>query len=69
MVALIRLLLALLASSLRSKLSHEAENAALRQQIIVLGRKLRGCLRSSDLTFEPMTRECSSASSLDIGRG
>jgi len=48
MIALIRLLLALLASSLRSKASLEAENAALRQQIIVLRRKLRGRIRLSN---------------------
>jgi hypothetical protein len=45
MIALIRLLLALLASSLRSKVSLEAENAALRRQLIVLRRKLRGRVR------------------------
>jgi len=48
MIALIRLLLALLASSLRSKVSLEAENAALRQQLIVLRRKLRGRIRLSN---------------------
>lgn len=42
MIALVRLLLTLLASSLRSKVSLKAENAPLRQQIIVLRRKLRG---------------------------
>jgi hypothetical protein len=47
MIALIRLLLALLAASLRSKVSLEAENAALRQQFIVLRRKLRGRVRLS----------------------
>jgi hypothetical protein len=40
MIALIRLLLALLATPFRSKSALEAENAALRQQIIVLRRKL-----------------------------
>ena len=48
MIALIRLLLALLASSLRSKVSLEAENAALRRQLIVLRRKLRGRVRLSN---------------------
>src|SRR5512144_235062 len=48
MIALIRLLLALLASSLRSKAALEAENAALRQQIIVLRRKVRGRVRLSN---------------------
>jgi len=42
MMALIRLLLALLATPFHSKSSLEAENAALCQQIIVLRRKLRG---------------------------
>lgn len=48
MIALVRLLLALLAASLRSKVSLEAENAALRQQLIVLRRKLRGRVRLSN---------------------
>ena len=48
MIALARLLLALLASSLRSKVLLEAENAALRQQLIVLRRKLRGRVRVSN---------------------
>jgi len=48
MIALIRLLLALLASSLRSKAALEAENAALRQQIVVLRRKLRGRIMLSN---------------------
>ncbi|MBI3759042.1 MAG: helix-turn-helix domain-containing protein [Deltaproteobacteria bacterium] len=48
MIALIRLLVALLASSLRSKVSLEAENAALRLQLIVLQRKLRGRIRLSN---------------------
>ena len=48
MIDLIRLLLAFMAASLRSKVSLEAENAALRQQIIVLRRKLRGCVKLSN---------------------
>jgi len=48
MIALIRLLLVLLATPFRSKLALEAENAALRQQIIVLRRKLRGRIRLSN---------------------
>src|SRR5678816_4731937 len=48
MIALARLLLSLLASSLRSKVLLEAENAALRQQLIVLRRKLRGRVRVSN---------------------
>jgi len=47
MIALIRLLLGLLAAPFRSKSSFEAENAALRQQLIVLRRKLRGRVRLS----------------------
>ena len=42
MIALIRLFLALVAAPFRSKSALEAENAALRQQIIVLRRRLRG---------------------------
>ena len=48
MIALIRLLLGLLAAPFRSKSSLEAENAALRQQLIVLRRKLRGRVRLSN---------------------
>lgn len=48
MIALIRLLWAILAASLRSQASLEAENAALRQQIIVLRRKVRGRIRLSN---------------------
>src|SRR5262249_58615266 len=48
MVALIYLLLALLLAPFRSKLAIEAENAALRQQIIVLRRKLRGRVKLSN---------------------
>jgi hypothetical protein len=48
MIALICLLLVLLATPFRSKLALEAENAALRQQIIVLRHKLRGRFRLSN---------------------
>ncbi len=48
MIALIRLLLALLATPFRSKLALEAEDAALRHQSIVLRRKLRGRVRLSN---------------------
>jgi transposase InsO family protein len=48
MIALIRLLLVLLVTPLRSKLALEVENAALRQQMIVLRRKLRGRVRLSN---------------------
>ena len=48
MIALIRLLLALLLAPFWAKLALEAENAALRQQIIVLRRKLRGRVKLSN---------------------
>jgi transposase InsO family protein len=48
MNALIHLLLDLLAAPFRSKLSLEAENAALRQQIVILRRKLRGRVKLSN---------------------
>ena len=48
MFALIRLLLGLLTTPFRSKSVLEAENAALRQQVIVLRRKLRGRVKLSN---------------------
>ena len=48
MIALIRLVLGLLAAPFRSRSSLEAENAALRQQLIVLRRKPRGRVRLSN---------------------
>ncbi|MBL8661578.1 MAG: hypothetical protein JNM29_02085 [Candidatus Odyssella sp.] len=48
MITLIHLLLALLGTPFRSKSGLEAENAALRRQIIVLRRKLRGRVRLSN---------------------
>jgi hypothetical protein len=42
MVALIRHLFAMLVSPLKSRSRLEAENAALRQQLIVLRRKAKG---------------------------
>jgi len=48
MIALIRPLLVLLATPFRSKSALEAENAALRQQILVLRRKVRGRVRLSN---------------------
>ncbi len=48
MIALIRLLLALLPAPFQAKLALEAENAALRQQIIVLLRKRRGRVKLSN---------------------
>ncbi|WP_036285563.1 integrase core domain-containing protein [Methylocystis sp. ATCC 49242] len=45
MIALIRLLVAILASPFKSRSRLEAENAALRQQLIILRRKLGGRAR------------------------
>ena len=45
MIALIWFVLAALASPFKSKIRLEAENAALRHQVIVLRRKLRGRVR------------------------
>src|SRR5712691_6283685 len=45
MIALLCFVLAVLASPLKSKSQLEAENAALRHQLIVLRRKLRGRVR------------------------
>jgi hypothetical protein len=53
MIALLCFVLAVLASPLKSKSRLEAENAALRHQLIVLRRKLRGRVRltNSDRWF------------------
>ena len=45
MIALISFVLAILASPFKSKSRLEAENAALRQQLIVLRRKVKGRAR------------------------
>jgi hypothetical protein len=45
MVALLCLVFAILASPLKSKIRLEAENAALRHQLIVLRRQVRGRVR------------------------
>ena len=45
MIVLIRLALAIVASIFKSRMRLEAENAALRQQLIVLRRKLPGRAR------------------------
>jgi len=45
MIGLLSFVLAVLASPFRSKIRLEAENAALRHQLIVLQRKLRGRVR------------------------
>src|SRR6266446_10680120 len=67
MIALLSLLLTLFASPLKSKSRLEAENAALRRQLIVLQRKARGRvhLTSGDRLFfriltlvDDFTREC-----------
>ena len=42
MIALIRFLLTILTSPFKSKSRLEAENAALRQQLVVLQRKVKG---------------------------
>jgi transposase InsO family protein len=53
MIALIRLLLAILKSPFKSKSRLEAENAALRQQLVVLQRKVKGrvALSNGDRLF------------------
>src|SRR5436189_3190791 len=48
MIALFCLLLALFASPFKSKSRLEAENAALRHQLIILRRKVRGRVRLTD---------------------
>src|SRR3981189_3245082 len=48
MIALFRLCLALFASPFKSKSRLEAENAALRHQLIVLKRRVRGRVRLTD---------------------
>jgi len=48
MLALVHLFISLLLAPFRSKSALEAENAALRQQILVLRRKLRGRVRLSN---------------------
>ena len=49
MIALISLALNLLAALVKSKSRLEAENAALRQQLIVLQRKVRGRVRFNNV--------------------
>jgi hypothetical protein len=53
MIALIRFVLAMLATPFRSKSQLEAENAALRQQLVVLQRKVkgRGAISNGDRLF------------------
>ena len=53
MIALIRLFLAIVASLFKSRARLEAENTALRQQLIVLRRKLPGRVKltNGDRTF------------------
>jgi hypothetical protein len=45
MIALIRFVLAVLASPFKSKIRREAENATLRHQLVVLRRQLKGRAR------------------------
>jgi len=49
MIALLWLLLAMLASPFKSKCQLEAENVALRHQIVVLLRQTRGRIRLTNL--------------------
>jgi hypothetical protein len=49
LIGLLCFVLAVLASPFKPKLRLEAENAALRRQVIVLRRKLRGCVRLTNL--------------------
>ena len=53
MIALLHFILAILAAPLKSKSRLEAENAALRHQLIVLRRKMQGWVRltNSDRWF------------------
>ena len=51
MIALLIFLLRLLLLPSRPELRLEAENAALRQQLIILQRKVRGCVQNSDRLF------------------
>ena len=48
MIALLCFLLALLTSPFKSKSRLEAENAALRHQLVILRRKVRGRVRLTD---------------------
>src|SRR6478672_5989179 len=59
MIALFCLFLALLASPFKSKRRLEAENAALRHQLIILRRKVRGRVRLTNSDV------CSSSSCID----
>jgi hypothetical protein len=60
MLVLIRLLLAILASPFKSKSRLEAENAALRQQLVVLRRKAKGRARltNADRWFFVLLYQC-----------
>ena len=51
MIALIQFVLAMLAAPFRSKSQLEAENAALRQQLVVLQRKVKGRVALSNCEF------------------
>ena len=56
MIALLYFILAILASPFKSKSRLEAENAALRHQLIVLRRKLRGRVRFTNSVCVPKIR-------------
>ena len=65
MVALFCLILALLASPFKSKSRLEAENAALRHQLIILRRKVRDRVRLTNrLAPEPLVRWTEPASAV-----
>jgi hypothetical protein len=49
MIALFWLLLAILVSPFKSKCQFEAENAALRHQVVVLRRQVRGRVRLTNI--------------------
>jgi hypothetical protein len=51
MIGLIRFVLAVLASLFKSKSRLEAENAALRQQLIILRRKVKGGAKLTNATL------------------
>jgi len=65
MIALLSFLLALLVSPFKSRYRLEAENAALRQQLIVLQRKMKGraALTNADRWFLVQLYRCSRRSS------
>jgi hypothetical protein len=62
MIALLCFLLTLFASPFKSKCGLEAENAALRHQVIILRRKVRGRIRSrTGICLPECLRRCREA--------